>query len=102
MKIILVSVTTIPAGVALKLTPHQIDARVHAIEAWGDDPSIYVGTQALVFKTGEEIEIVGDLPKGILPIYDQITEVDKQIVKTEAAIKHKRSAKAEPAISRTL
>jgi hypothetical protein len=74
MKITLDAVTNIPAGVSLRLTPEQASARSHAIEPFGKQKQVYVGTQQLCFKRGEVIEVIGDLPKGILPIYDRLIE----------------------------
>lgn len=71
MKITLTEITMIPSGVALKLTDAQLDARRHAVEPFEDKKNVWVGTQAFTFKAGETIEIMGDLPKGILPVYDQ-------------------------------
>lgn len=73
MKITMKVVTDVPAGVALKLTPEQVAAREHALEPYGKQKNVYVGLQALTFKAGESIEVVGDLPKGILPIYDVLS-----------------------------
>ncbi len=70
MKLNLVESITVPAGVALRLTPIQVASRLHVLEPYGKQKSVYVGTSALQFKAGESIEIMGDLPKGILPIYD--------------------------------
>jgi hypothetical protein len=73
MNITFEELTTIPAAVALRLSPEQVASRVHALELYGDDLiGCYIGTQALQFKAGETVEILGDLPKGILPIYDQL------------------------------
>jgi hypothetical protein len=73
MKITFKELTNVPAAVAMILTPDQVRARTHALEPFGDDLiGSYVGTQALQFKAGETVEIVGDLPNGILPIYDQL------------------------------
>lgn len=72
MKITFDTVTHIPAGVALRLTPEQAAARESVLEAWGDEPGVVVGTVALQFKIGETVDIVGDLPKGILPVYDRL------------------------------
>jgi len=72
MKITLNSVTTIPAGVALRLSPEQSASRAHLLEAFGKQKGVVVGVTALQFKAGESVEVVGDLPKGILPIYDQL------------------------------
>jgi hypothetical protein len=77
MKITLKVVTNVPAGVALRLTPEQVGAREHALEPYGKTKGVFVGTQALTFKAGESIEVVGDLPKGILPIYDKLRPADK-------------------------
>jgi hypothetical protein len=103
MKILLDSITTIPAGVALKLSPEQIQARQHAIEKFGPDPDIYVGTQAMVFKAGEIIEISGDLQAGIFPLYDKIKDIETKTEQTaeeskqeKPVVKHRRP-KAEPA-----
>lgn len=73
-------VTTIPAGVAVKLSPQQAQARSHALEPFDKKKGCYVGTHALQFKAGETVEIIGHLPKGILPAYDNqlaIEPVDK-------------------------
>lgn len=69
MKITLNEVTNIPAGVALRLSPEQAAARGHSLEVL--KKGVFVGTHALQFKAGETVEIVGDLPKGILPVYDR-------------------------------
>lgn len=69
MKIALNEVTTIPAGVALRLTPEQASARGHSLETM--KKGVFVGTHALQFKAGEIVDVVGDLPKGILPVYDR-------------------------------
>jgi hypothetical protein len=75
MKITLKELTNIPAAVALKLSPEQVAARAHALEPYGDVvEGAFVGTETLQFKTGETVEIIGDLPKGILPIYDELSE----------------------------
>jgi hypothetical protein len=71
MKLYFDKATTIPAGVALKLTPEQTAVRIHLLEPFGKKKQVYVSTQALQFKSGESVEIAGDLPKGILPAYDQ-------------------------------
>lgn len=76
MKITLKEVTSIPAGVALRLTPEQASARDFALEPYGKQKGVYVGTQSLTFKAGETVEVVGDLPKGILPIYDKMRPAD--------------------------
>lgn len=76
MKITLKEVTNIPAGVALRLSPEQAASRLYALEAYGKQPGVYVGTHALTFKSGETVEVVGDLPKGILPIYDKLRPAD--------------------------
>jgi len=70
MKIKLETATTIPAGVALKLTPEQYAARSHLLEFLDAKEKVYVGVVPHQFKAGETIEIAGDLPKGILPVYD--------------------------------
>jgi len=73
MKITFKELTNVPAAIAMILTPDQVRARTHALEPYGDDLiGAYVGTQALQFKAGETVEIIGDLPKGMLPVYDQI------------------------------
>jgi hypothetical protein len=75
MKITFKELTNIPAAVALKLSPEQVAARTHALEHYGDVvEGAFVGTETLQFKAGETVEIIGDLPKGILPIYDQLNE----------------------------
>lgn len=71
MKLYFDKATTIPAGVALKLTPEQIAVRSHLLEPFGKKKQVYVSIQALQFKSGESVEIAGDLPKGIVPAYDQ-------------------------------
>lgn len=76
MKITFEELTTIPAAVAIRLTPKQAAARSHALEQFGDDAEVFVGTQALQFKTGESVEIIGDLPKGILPVYDRLRDLE--------------------------
>jgi hypothetical protein len=76
MKITFKTPTTVPAGIALRLTPEQADARTHALEKYGKDDDVVVGTQALQFKAGEVIEVVGDLPKGLLPNYDAIKKAE--------------------------
>lgn len=109
MKILIDSITHIPAGVALKLTPEQFQARQHALEKFGTKPDIFVGTQALVFKAGEIIEIAGELQAGILPIYDKIKAVDEvtsaQSVQTDVPLhkpaKHRKSKQDEPTILNT-
>ena len=68
--------TTVPAAVALRLSSEQESARRHQIEPFGSDGGVFVGKESLNFKAGETIEIVGDIPKGILPIYD--SEVKKR------------------------
>lgn len=85
MKITLKDVTTIPAGVALRLTPEQASARDFALEPYGKQKGVYVGTQSLTFKAGETVEVVGDLPKGILPIYDKLRPADKPQPAAEAS-----------------
>jgi hypothetical protein len=74
MKITFDTVISIPAGVALRLTPEQAAARYFALEPYGKQKGVVVGTQALQFKAGETVEIAGDLPKGILPVYDRLQE----------------------------
>ena len=74
MKIKLTVVTIIPSGVALRLTPEQAESRRHFLEPFGVKKGVYVGTQPMQFKAGEIIDVVGDLPKGILPVYDQAQE----------------------------
>ena len=71
MKLKLKTATTIPAGVALKLTPEQYAARSHLLEPFEGDKEVFVGIVPHQFKAGETVEIMGDLPKGILPIYDR-------------------------------
>jgi hypothetical protein len=87
MKITFTEQTEIPAGVALRLTLEQMVSLRFVIEPYdslklrssqvaigkplGDESDVYVGIQALQFEAGETVDIVGDLPKGILPIYDQ-------------------------------
>lgn len=86
MKITLESVTTIPAGVALRLTPEQAGARQFALEPFGNKKGVYVGTQQLQFKAGEIVEVIGDLPKGILPVYDRLrAEAVKEVPAKEPA-----------------
>jgi hypothetical protein len=72
MKITLYAVTNIPAGVALRLSPEQAASRQHMLEPFGKQKGVYVGTQQLQFKAGESVEVIGDLPKGILPVYDRL------------------------------
>ena len=73
MKITFNKLTNVPAAIAMILTPDQVRARTHALEPYGDNLiGAYVGTQTLQFKAGETVEIIGDLPKGMLPVYDQI------------------------------
>jgi hypothetical protein len=71
MKIILTSKTTIPSGVAIRLTPAQLESRRQVVEQYANKKGVFVGKVALEFKAGEEIEIIGGLPKGILPVYDE-------------------------------
>jgi|GEM_PF-6900248 hypothetical protein len=71
MKIKLEAATTIPAGVALKLTPEQYATRSHLLEPFEGKEEVYVGVVPHQFKAGEIVEIAGDLPKGILPVYDR-------------------------------
>jgi hypothetical protein len=72
------TITTIPAGVALKLTPEQAAARAYALEPYDIDgeasPGIFVGTVPLQFKIGESVEIAGNLPKGMVPAYDSLVD----------------------------
>lgn len=93
MKITLKDVTTIPAGVALRLTPEQAASRLYALEAYGKQPGVYVGTHALTFKAGETVEVVGDLPKGILPIYDKLRPADKPQPAAEASTSQDEAVK---------
>ena len=75
MKITFKELTNVPAAVAMILTPDQATARKHALESFGDIAiGAFVGTQALQFKAGETVDIIGDLPRGILPIYDQMRD----------------------------
>jgi hypothetical protein len=85
MKLTLNTVTTVPAGVALRLTPEQAAARGYALEPYGKQKNVFVGTQALQFKAGETVEIVGNLPKGILPIYDAASAAAVESIPEEAA-----------------
>ncbi len=84
MKITLKDITNVPAGVALRLTPEQKSAREHALEPYGKQKNVYVGMQSLTFKEGETIEVVGDLPKGILPIYDKLCPVKNDVAVMDA------------------
>jgi len=70
MILTLESATTIPAAIAMRLSSEQERARKYAIEPFGSDGGVFVGKEALQFKAGEVIEIVGDVPKGLLPVYD--------------------------------
>jgi hypothetical protein len=72
LKITFETITTVPAGIALKLSFEQADSRRHNLEAFGKHKGVFTGTQALQFKAGETVDIVGDLPKGLLPIYDRL------------------------------
>lgn len=76
MKITFEETTTIPAAVAIKLTLEQVAARFHSLEPFGVDTNDFVGTEPLQFKKGETIEIIGDLPKGILPVYDRLRDFE--------------------------
>ena len=98
MKILIDTVTSIPAGVALRLTPEQAAAREHALEAWGDEPGVVVGTQPLQFKVGETVDITGDLPKGIVPVYDRLRaeNPDNAELKPAKASAKQKAAKSNP------
>lgn len=80
MKITFDAVTTIPAGVALRLTPAQVESRNHVLEPFENQKHVMVGTQPLQFKRGETVVIVGDLPKGILPIYDLMRAAESKSI----------------------
>jgi hypothetical protein len=79
LKITLTEPQTIPAAVALKLTPQQVGTRNHALDVWGDMKGDFVGTQALHFKAGETIEIVGDIPRGLVPFLDKLMELNSPV-----------------------
>ena len=70
MIIKLTQTTIVPAAIALRLSSKQERSRAHAIEPFGSDGGVFVGKEALQFKAGEIIDVVGDIPKGMLPVYD--------------------------------
>ncbi|MDO9105225.1 MAG: hypothetical protein Q7U57_09720 [Methylovulum sp.] len=70
MKIKLTQTIIVPAGVALRLTDAQMAARSHVLETDEKNKGVFIPVEALQFKAGETIDVVGDLPKGLLPIYD--------------------------------
>lgn len=86
MKIELEDPVFIPAGVKIKLTADQASARAHILGK--AKAGTYQAEQALQFKRGETIEIVGKLPKGILPAYDRaMAAAEKAAAEKEAAEK---------------
>jgi hypothetical protein len=102
VKILLDEKTIIPAGVALKLNFIQRESRRHALEKFGSEPEVFVGTQPLEFKAGEEIDIAGELRAGIFPVYDRIRAVDASANVSAAAApaapaKQRRVPAAKPA-----
>lgn len=86
---------TIPAGVALKLTPAQAEARRYALEPYGDAPDVFVATQPMQFKAGESVDIAGDLPKCLVPAYDLLRAAQPEKVKSGRASKTEPKPEAE-------
>jgi hypothetical protein len=68
MKQTLNQAITVPAGMKMKLTKAQASARSHLLGK--GDAGTYELEHSLEFKAGENIEIVGDIPKGLLPAFD--------------------------------
>jgi hypothetical protein len=100
MKIKLETATTIPAGVALKLTPEQYASRSHLLELLDGEKEVYVGVVPHQFKAGETVEIAGDLPKGVLPVYDwhrgELTEEEINRFEEETEQHTQKSAHKKP------
>lgn len=67
MKQTLGQAITIPAGLSVKLTGEQAKVRSHLLGS--SKAGTYKLKEELQFKAGEEIEIVGKIPKGILPAF---------------------------------
>ena len=76
MKLVLDRVTTIPAGEVLGLSQAQADSRSHALEI-GKKRGQFLVRSPVQFKAGEEIDIINELPKGILPQLDNADVVEQ-------------------------
>jgi len=78
MKIILEKVTSIPSGVVLGLSQEQADARLHAIKPHGKKKGEWLVTSPVQFKAGESIDVLSQLPKGVLPCFDAAVAADEK------------------------
>lgn len=97
MKYIALSVVAFAAGAELGLTKDQAGARSHALTEHPKRKGWYVASGPVQFKTGEEFQFEGDLPKGIA---DSLEAVQKaRASKAEAALKAEAIAAAEKAVA---
>jgi hypothetical protein len=63
MKIVTLQTMRMPSGVRMVLTDTQRDARRHLVAIDADGVALVLSP--LEFKSGEELEIIGDLPNAI-------------------------------------
>ena len=63
MKIKTTHVVTVPAGTVLNLTDIQLNARLSSVKPLSGQP--VQATAQMDFKSGTELEFIGDVPKSI-------------------------------------
>ena len=72
MKILSKARLTIPAGTPLVLSDDQFNARSHQVVMRGGQ---IIASVSMEFKAGEEIEVVGDMPKAVPEsLYEQLDD----------------------------
>lgn len=90
MKILTTARLTIPSGTPLVLSDDQFNARSHQVVMRGGQ---IIASVSMEFKAGEEIEVVGDMPKAVPEsLYEQMDD-------TAVAEKNPNRARNKPALA---